>query len=1061
MSAGSALAKVHINNPQEARTEISFSSSGPRIQEIQRPERCESTAATVGSVHVGGLPLRDEASMHSKPRTIELCAGSGGFSAALFRRGFDCLAIDCARNRFRVKHAITTIDLSTDAGTEIVLASLDPAVTMFVFAGIPCGTASKAREIPIRGKQALLLNGPAPKPLRSVDEPWGLATLTGLDLAKVQLANAVYRNVGRILQRCFELGIKRGAENPRGSYTWQLPPYAILLDQGCEDFDYQNCAHEGTRPKWSRIRSDLYKLKRIEKVCPGISAAHQHEPWGVLVVNEKTAFATAGEAEYTSALCNLMADAVVDYVNEQGVFEVGIRFNDDYNSASTNQRSRAAGSAARSTTGKRPLQIISEFKEVIAMKLVDMEPKRHKLLRTIYKGDSGFAAEEVVVGVFREPEDFLIAALAAKHPVDDLKAVDERLVQNIKWIFSSGPAVVGKFRLDAIKALVKLIADNRDEDNRIVADLPPSMRSVLSGKKLHTLRCLSKQVGFKDFSIVDDACEGFHLTGLAPYTRYFEERLKIPVSTVDQIRSAATINNSQIFAKVHSSGSLETDSELWAKTLKERDKGWLSGPSYTISEVEMQVGKCVISRRFPLMQAKMRAIDDFNESNVNLAFGTSDKLSFHDVDYISSIVNAIIMVRKQTNLPLSWNGRSRIQGRCLDLASAYKQWAVAVSALWSSVVAVWDPDKKAPALFVQHTLPFGASAAVLHFNRLSRLMWEIFVVVLRLIAANFYDDFPMFEPLATATLARTASELFLKLLGWEFSVDPSKSLPFAEIFTSLGVVFDLSRFDEGLAYVSNKLSRVELAKDTIKHFISKGFVTAVERDSLRGKLQYMERYVFGRVGKFIIRSLDGGRPDFKGTFNLSAGDKLLLNAAIVWLDDCAPRDIRPVDDSPPILIFTDGAEGDVAGCDAACGALLVDPKTGLREYFGEAIPGELVTEWKDAGAKKIIAQAELLPIALAKEFWARIIAGRKVLLFVDNEGAKFSCVKMYSDNLHSRRILACMAKAELKTQSWTWFTRVASHSNPADPASRLEHSVMSNLYKAKRICVTMPLSLAK
>lgn len=67
---------------------------------------------------------------------------------------------------------------------------------------------------------------------------------------------------------------------------------------------------------------------------------------------------------------------------------------------------------------------------------------------------------------------------------------------------------------------------------------------------------------------------------------------------------------------------------------------------------------------------------------------------------------------------------------------------------------------------------------------------------------------------------------------------------------------------------------------------------------------------------------------------------------------------------------------------------MFDPNDGTTQYFGEPIPSELVAEWKSDGASKIISQAELLPVLIAKKVWADKIRGNWVLSFVDNEGAK-------------------------------------------------------------------------
>ena len=84
---------------------------------------------------------------------------------------------------------------------------------------------------------------------------------------------------------------------------------------------------------------------------------------------------------------------------------------------------------------------------------------------------------------------------------------------------------------------------------------------------------------------------------------------------------------------------------------------------------------------------------------------------------------------------------------------------------------------------------------------------------------------------------------------------------------------------------------------------------------------------------------------------------------------------------------------------------------------------------------------------------------KRTIIFVDNQGAKFSCIRMYSEEPNGTKILMQMAKEELKNQSWTWYTRVPTFSNPADPASRLEHDTMSVVFGAKRIRVILPESM--
>ncbi len=59
-----------------------------------------------------------------------------------------------------------------------------------------------------------------------------------------------------------------------------------------------------------------------------------------------------------------------------------------------------------------------------------------------------------------------------------------------------------------------------------------------------------------------------------------------------------------------------------------------------------------------------------------------------------------------------------------------------------------------------------------------------------------------------------------------------------------------------------------------------------------------------------------------------------------------------------------------------------------RLAFGGLAPAEVVENWRATnGRDKVIHQAELWPAQLAAETWTAQLAGRKVVLFVDNDAA--------------------------------------------------------------------------
>ena len=107
------------------------------------------------------------------------------------------------------------------------------------------------------------------------------------------------------------------------------------------------------------------------------------------------------------------------------------------------------------------------------------------------------------------------------------------------------------------------------------------------------------------------------------------------------------------------------------------------------------------------------------------------------------------------------------------------------------------------------------------------------------------------------------------------------------------------------------------------------------------------------------------------------------------------------------------------------------------EHFGAQLPADSLAVLQ-AQTTRVIACLEIVPVALALEAWAERTRHRRVFVFVDNDAARASLIKM-STNVDSMKI-ALLRVAALKraTPSFLWFARVPSSSNPGDAPSRLE-----------------------
>ncbi|CAL1128793.1 unnamed protein product [Cladocopium goreaui] len=155
------------------------------------------------------------ATTHSKQLfLLDLFCGTAGVAAAFRAMGGEALGIDHIIDKRRVKGPVAKVDLSKQDGQATVLQWIEEDKVDAVMLAPPCGTASRAREIPLP-KRHKLRKGMQPVPLRSEAEPMGLSSLRGVAKIKVLAANKLYAFARKVMDLCERKGLQpRGARAP-------------------------------------------------------------------------------------------------------------------------------------------------------------------------------------------------------------------------------------------------------------------------------------------------------------------------------------------------------------------------------------------------------------------------------------------------------------------------------------------------------------------------------------------------------------------------------------------------------------------------------------------------------------------------------------------------------------------------------------------------------------------------------------------------------------------------------------------------------------------------------
>ena len=98
--------------------------------------------------------------------------------------------------------------------------------------------------------------------------------------------------------------------------------------------------------------------------------------------------------------------------------------------------------------------------------------------------------------------------------------------------------------------------------------------------------------------------------------------------------------------------------------------------------------------------------------------------------------------------------------------------------------------------------------------------------------ANFFDDYPVLCRKDLANVSIKSIELMFKLLGWQVA-DGDKAASFAELFSALGVQFDVRDIANRRSFVQNTQKRLGTIQMLIKQIVGNSSMSTSEAESLR------------------------------------------------------------------------------------------------------------------------------------------------------------------------------------------------------------------------------------
>lgn len=540
-----------------------------------------------------------------------------------------------------------------------------------------------------------------------------------------------------------------------------------------------------------------------------------------------------------------------------------------------------------------------------------------------------------------------------------------------------------------------------------------------------------EEIGFEDPIVMDHMENGVRLVGWEEDSPLYSKRFSPPSITEAQLSSDAVWRRRSLRGRAASQGEEELAGQLWTETMKELEARFLKGPFECEEEVSDFLGcnDWRLLQRFLLLQGaelKPRVIDNLKESAVNAAFGSTSYLALQDVDFVGGFVAFISRVLStgpaieiglssgevlRGELHQSFKAKPALVGRTVDLSKAYKQVALHPSSRKHSVLGV-KRQKGDWAFFVSRSIPFGASASVFSFNKITRALWTALVRKFGLLVCVFFDDFPVseFEPLQHSTSQLLHS--FFDCLGWLHATSGKKAEDFCSDMTVLGVTLDLSMAWDGSVKIANKAGRLDRivklsgdlaeAKDPSMHDLS----------VLQGLLNFAGGFVAGRAFKPILHMVQ--QVIKTRDFSTLKQIKLYIEQVVKV---SAPRWIH-------------------SNAQTSWGGILIDDQGAHRIVHHGTVPPRMVEAWKNSSGEQIICQIEMYAALVMRFHYRDLLLNRPCMFFIDNEATRIALLKGSSPSISLFRMTHAISVLDSAKPCGIWYERVPSFSNIGDLPSR-------------------------
>ena len=532
------------------------------------------------------------------PLIVEVFAGSARVTECCRELGLRADAVD------HKPHALSKVqplllDLTSEDGRRGLRSVLAHPDLRAVWWAPPCGTASKARCIPLDVPNA-------PRPLRTEEWPDGVAGLTPLEQARVDSANTLYHLLADSVIHTIKKGVIHVVENPRSSLFWKTSAWLRFFS--IQPFKIVRTAPAGpsTQPWPSRTARSSASIAPAQ-VSPAASItcrgacplADSQLPKSQFILSPSVKRSQPRFKKFFNSPSTMQVLIIINFGHQQAYSPRPPRLcRSCPNTSAWSHGPALSICAVYHAAAWNVLRTRCPFQSLCQCSL-DTLPAGAQLLHmhTSVKQGDGSSSCVSVWGIPYNPCEFIQAALKSVHPAVAAAKVPEPLLSAIRESKKCNPEILAKTRTDTLKQWAMRAKALESEEERFKSGLHPDVAKILAPKRLLLWKELMARYSYPDTGVFDLITSGVSLTGEVENSGLFNSVNKPATLSVQQLREEADNITDETLAQVRPQ-SPEIDQTVLRKTLQEVENGWLTGPIPR----HLVPQSSVVCRRFGLCQ---------------------------------------------------------------------------------------------------------------------------------------------------------------------------------------------------------------------------------------------------------------------------------------------------------------------------------------------------------------------------------------------------------------------------------------------------------------------------